>query len=393
MARLPAWRWFQASHFRVDRDIKVLVFSLFLWEIGLTLYDALLPVHLRHLGAEPSQIGIVFSFAYLIMALSGIPGGWLADRFDRKKVMLFFWALGTPSVLFLAYARSWEAALPGVWLYFLSFMTFPAINAYLTDASEQANLSKSFALLYAVFPAAQLIGPGLGGFIAEKVGMQSLFLTSFGCYLVSTLVLMLLKPQRAIVTDFQPIQIFCVFREKKFLTFSLLSAMIYLFFTALLRFTSPFLEEIRGLSLFAIGALNSIAAIGGSLLTPLAGFLGDRVNRITILAGTTLIYAFSLLIIGRFSSLGFLAGAFLIQGAFIAGRSLMDSVVANLGKGGASGLYFGAFMLITGAGQSFAPLLGAWLYNTSPQGAFYWVSGLGFLLVLVTNLLRRQYAT
>jgi MFS family permease len=144
---------------RINRDVKILVFSLFLWEIGLTLYDSLLPIHLRRLGATPEQVGLVFSLAYLIVAISSLPGGWLADRFERRRVMLFFWIIGAPSVLIMAAAQNWFQTLPGIALYFFSFMTFPAINAYVTDASEKSQLSIAFALLYATFPAAQLLGP------------------------------------------------------------------------------------------------------------------------------------------------------------------------------------------------------------------------------------------
>jgi MFS family permease len=156
----------------LHRDIKILVLSMFLWEVGLTLYDAILPVYLRQLGAAPRQLGLVFSVAYLIVALTSVPGGWLADRFDRKRVMLFFWCVGTPSALLLGLASTWSLAMVGIVLYFFSFMTFPAINAYLTDSADPARLSFAFGIMYATFPAAQLVGPGIGGFLADLVGFR-----------------------------------------------------------------------------------------------------------------------------------------------------------------------------------------------------------------------------
>ena len=168
---------------------------MFLWEIGLTLYDPILPIHLRQLGAQPGQIGLVYFAAYLVMALASLPGGWLADRFERRRIMVFFWWMGTPSVLVLAAARDWWQAIPGLSLYFLSFMAFPAINAYLTHAADPRRLSTAFGLLYVTFPAAQLLGPGLGGFLAEFAGIRIVLFVSFGFYLLSALVIMRISPQ------------------------------------------------------------------------------------------------------------------------------------------------------------------------------------------------------
>jgi MFS family permease len=377
----------------INRDVKILVFSLFLWEIGLTLYDSLLPIHLRRLGASPEQVGLVFSLAYLIVAISSIPGGWLADRFDRRRVMLFFWIIGAPSVLIMATAQNWFQTLPGIALYFFSFMTFPAINAYVTDASEKSQLSIAFALLYATFPAAQLVGPGLGGYLADLYGIQVVFLVSFACYAISTGVLFLLAPQHSRGAGFRPVEVLKLFANRQFRTFALLAGVIYLFFTAMLRFTSPYLEEVYGLSLFTIGLLNSIAAVGGMLLTPFLGMLGDRFNRLTTLSIGMLIFSLSLWAIGQFPSLPILIVAFLLQGCFIAGRSLMDSVIANLGKGQAAGLYFGAFGLLAGLGQTIAPILGGMLYSRTPQGAFSIIAALGLILAFSVYAFRKRYAT
>lgn len=376
---------------RINRDVKILVFSVFLWEIGLTLYDSLLPIHLRRLGASPEQVGLVFSFAYLIVAISSLPGGWLADRFERRRVMLFFWIIGTPSVLVLAAAQNWSQTLPGIALYFLSFMTFPAINAYITDASEKSQLSIAFALLYATFPAALLVGPSLGGYIADQFGMQAVFMISFCCYVLSTGVLFLLAPQRSKIIGFRSVEVLRLFANHQFRTFALLAAGIYLFFTAMLRFTSPYLQEVYGLSLFTIGLLNSLAAVGGMLFTPMLGVLGDRYNRLVTLAIGMLIFSLSLWLIGQFPTLPILVVAFLLQGCFIAGRSLMDSVIANLGKGQAVGLYFGAFGLLAGLGQTIAPIIGGLLYSRSPQGAFSTIAVLGLILASGAFAFRRRY--
>jgi MFS family permease len=354
----------------LHRDVKILVFSMFLWEVGLTLYDAILPVYLRQLGAAPQQLGLVFSIAYLIVALTSLPGGWLADHFDRRRVMLFFWCVGTPSALLLGLATTWNQAMIGIILYFFSFTTFPAINAYLTDATDPARMAIAFGILYATFPLAQLVGPAIGGFLADRVGFQPLFLISFVFYALSTLAISRLAAQKAVDPLGSSLTPWKAFADRRFLRFGLLSAIYYVFLTMLLRFTSPFLVEMHGVSLTTVGLLASTAALGGILLTPLLSSLGDRLGRLRALALTAALYALYLLMLGWFTNPLVLLLAFFLQGSFFAARSLMDAVTAGFGKGRQAGLYFGAFGLLTGLGQTVAPLIGGQVYGWNPQAAF-----------------------
>jgi MFS family permease len=376
---------------QIHRDVKILVLSMFLWEIGLTLYDALLPVYLRQLGATVGQVGFVFLIAYLIAAFSSIPGGWLAERFNRKRVMVLFWMIGTPSVLLLAFARDWQQAQLGISLYFLSFMTFPTINAYLTDASDPRRMAAAFSLLYATFPAAQLLGPGAGGWIADRYGFRTLLLVSFGFYLVSTLVISRLTTQPVLSKNRQGIGVLTVFHNRKFVSYAILAAFVYLVFTMMIRFLSPYLVEERGFSLFTVGILNSVAAAGGVFLTPLFGFLSDRVNRISVLTTIIGLFVVSLVMIGWLAGFWVMLLAFFLQGCFIAARSLMDTLVANMGKGRQVGLYFGAFGLLTGLGQMIAPAVGGWFYTRSPDWAFIAASSSGILLILILIVFRERY--
>lgn len=354
----------------LHRDVKILVLSMFLWEVGLTLYDAILPVYLRQLGADPQQLGFVFSVAYLIVALTSLPGGWLADRFDRRRVMLFFWCVGTPSALLLGLATTWNQAMLGIIFYFLSFMTFPAINAYLTDSSDPARLAVAFGILYATFPAAQLVGPAIGGYLADQIGFRPLFFVSFGFYALSTLAISRLAAQKRVTTHGDSLVPWKAFTNRRFFRFGILSAVLYLFLTMLLRFTSPYLVEMQELSLTAVGFLASTAALGGILLTPFLSSLGDRLGRLQALALAVALYGIYLMLLGWFTNALVLLLAFFLQGSFFAARSLMDAVTAGFGKGRQTGLYFGAFGLLTGLGQTVAPLIGGRLYGWNPQAAF-----------------------
>jgi predicted MFS family arabinose efflux permease len=54
-------------------------------------------------------------------------------------------------------------------------MGVPASNAYIIDAVDERDLSIAFAVIYVTIPAAQLVGPGIGRFLAEQIGMRPVF--------------------------------------------------------------------------------------------------------------------------------------------------------------------------------------------------------------------------
>lgn len=53
----------------LHRDVKILALSMLLWEIRLTLYDPILPIHLRRVGANPGQVGLAAGLIVLAIGL------------------------------------------------------------------------------------------------------------------------------------------------------------------------------------------------------------------------------------------------------------------------------------------------------------------------------------
>lgn len=84
MFTLEAWKSiFPFEAF--NRDLKLLFVSNFVGAVGDGLYVYLFPLYLRDLQASSAEVGLLFSILTISTALTIIPGGFLADHFDRKK--------------------------------------------------------------------------------------------------------------------------------------------------------------------------------------------------------------------------------------------------------------------------------------------------------------------
>ena len=106
------------------------------------------PIFIRDLGGEAREIGIISSIMFLTVALSIIPGGILADRYDRKKLILITWLIAAPAPLIYIFADAWYHLIPGAILYCI-FIGWPALEAYIAQAARRGEVTRAFTLTYA----------------------------------------------------------------------------------------------------------------------------------------------------------------------------------------------------------------------------------------------------
>lgn len=171
----------------MSRDNKFITFALFLWGAGEGLFFYIQPLYMEQLGATPAEIGAVLALAAFLTACSFVPGGWLADRFDPKKVMVFGWALGGVAALWMGLAPNWQAFVPAILVYNLSAYCIPAINSYIVEASEGVPLEHTITLTFAGYAAGSILAPFAGGQLSPLIGTQWLYLIGSGFFAISLL--------------------------------------------------------------------------------------------------------------------------------------------------------------------------------------------------------------
>ena len=171
----------------MSRDNKLVMLSVFLWGSGEGLFLYILPLYMQQLGAAPDQVGSILAIAALLAACAFIPGGWLADRFDPKNVMIGGWALGGVASIMMGLAGDWQAFIPGILIYSVSTFCIPAINTYVVEAST-TSLEQTLTLNFAAFAAGGILAPFLGGRLSESIGTAPLFLIAAVIFGISMLV-------------------------------------------------------------------------------------------------------------------------------------------------------------------------------------------------------------
>ena len=145
-----------------------------------------------------TAVGIVMSLQFGPQLLLTPLAGKVADRLDRRKVLIAtqagmgVLALGLGLLSVLGVIRLWEVYLFAGLLGCVSAFDGPARHSFVSEMANETNLSNAVALNSLSFNAARLIGPASAGLMIAAIGTGWVFLinaASFVAVLISLLYL------------------------------------------------------------------------------------------------------------------------------------------------------------------------------------------------------------
>jgi MFS transporter, DHA1 family, tetracycline resistance protein len=260
---------------RIDRDFKLLAVANALYATGLGLYQQLLMVYALHLGASRFTIGLLNALMWAVIMVVNIPGAWAATRFRLKPVLVWTWWLLVPTTVFFFFAPTWEWLIPGLVFFGLAYANMPVFKAYIYLKSERQTVGASMAFIYGSYSLGLVAAPVVGGWIAERYGMRTVFLISTVVYVLSAIVVCFLReaPHHAPPPGWRATDLLArrAFRgHLAFFFFGFLA--VYL----VQPFVNPFLAQVHRQGYAALGLYSSLVALGGVIALQVVGRLVDR---------------------------------------------------------------------------------------------------------------------
>ena len=118
------------------------------------------------LGMTNSETGLALTFISLIPIPGSLLGGYLADTFGRKKVIVYAEAMAILCLFScLFFDKSLGMLIPlGLNKFFVSIVR-PSLMALITDHTEVKNRGRSFSFVYLLNNIGMSFGSMMGGFI------------------------------------------------------------------------------------------------------------------------------------------------------------------------------------------------------------------------------------
>jgi MFS family permease len=153
---------------------------MFVTSVGMSQIAPVLPLYIRHLGVHSTALidqfsGIAFGVTYIISAVFSPIWGHAADKFGRKLMLLraslgmavVVFSMGfAPNVYVLIGLRLLQGAITG-------YST--ACTTLIATQTDKEHAGWALGTLSTANIAGSLIGPTIGGYIEEKLGLQNVF--------------------------------------------------------------------------------------------------------------------------------------------------------------------------------------------------------------------------
>jgi predicted MFS family arabinose efflux permease len=275
--------------------VAVLAFLQFTVVLDFMILSPLGAILMPTLNITPSQFGLVVSGYAFSAGASGLLAAGFADRFDRKKLLMFFYIgfiLGTlfcglaPSYEFLLAARIVTGLFGGV----VGSVSF----AIITDLFPYEMRGRVMGIVQTSFAASQVLGLPLGLFLSNLWGWHAPFiLIVIIGILAGVMIGLRLQPIRdhlKMQHGNNPfVHLFKTVSQRNYLQGFATTALLSTGGFMLMPFASAFNVNNLGVRLDQLPLIYMVTGVISIITGPLVGRLSDRVgNMLIFMMGSTL---------------------------------------------------------------------------------------------------------
>jgi MFS transporter, DHA1 family, multidrug resistance protein len=277
---MPLWR----------RNLIVCWFGIFVAAIGMSQIAPVLPLYIKHLGVTNAAsiakfTGLAFGITYIISAVFSPIWGHAADKFGRKP-MIMRASLGmavvigcmgfAPNVYVLIGLRLLEGVITG-------YST--ACTTLIATQTDMEHAGYALGTLATASIAGSLLGPVIGGYIAESLGFQPVFFITGALLLMAFITTALFVKESFIREDKKTPsikEIWHMVPEKGltitlFVTFFVLAVALYSVEPIITVYITQISHNTSHIALLA-GMAFSASGLATILAAPRLGKLSDKIG-------------------------------------------------------------------------------------------------------------------
>lgn len=370
--------------------IAILAFLQFTVILDFMIISPLGAILMPELNITPAQFGIVVSGYAFSAGLSGLLAAGFADRFDRKKLLLFFYVGFVLGTLFCALAPNFEALLAArIVTGLFGGVIGSVVLAITADLFAFEQRGQVMGYVQTAFAASQVLGIPLGLYVSNYWGWHAPFLMIVGVsVLVGIAILLYLKPIVGHLqhrTDKNPFHHLWVTLstprfQLAFATMGLLSLGGFM----LMPFGSAFTVHNLGVEMARLPLIYLLTGICAIFTGPLVGRMSDKFGKFPTFVGGAIVSAVMVVIytnLGVTPWLGVvLVTALMFVGIFsriIPAQALVSAMPEPSARG--------SFMAVSSSLQQIAggiaSVIAGLIVVQTPSGVLDHFDTLGYILV------------
>ncbi len=345
-----------------------------------------LPDYLTSLGGR-QYIGFIIALFTLTAGLSRPFSGKITDTVGRVPVMAFGSLVCFVCGLLYPYLLTVWGFLMLRLVHGFSTGTKPtATAAYVTDVVPAQRRGEAMGTLGIFTATGMSIGPAIGSWLAERYSLNTMFYTSSGFALLSILILMRMPETLPVKQRFR-FGLLRLTRAELFNTQATRPFVVTLlqsFGSGVVLTVVPALGTSVGLT--NKGLFFTVYTVASLAIRLVLSRASDRYGRVPVLTISTVVLAFSLLLLTiTTSQLMYFAAAIIYGLAWGMNSPTVQAWTADLSDDATRGRAMATMYIALEAGIGLGAVLAGWLFNTLSwgiQASF----GLASLLTLVAGV-------
>jgi predicted MFS family arabinose efflux permease len=257
---------------------------------------------MKDFKVKPDQFGIVVSSYALAAGISGFLTAGFADRFDRKRLLVFFYSGFILGTLFCGMAESynqlvWARILTGLFGGVMSSISM----AIVADIFSLEQRGRVMGFMQMGFGLSQIVGIPLSLFIADMYHWQTPFYLIVGLSVGMLLAILLaLKPINAHLTLKRENSAFkhllATIKNRNYRIGFMATAFMSLGGYFMMPWGSAFAVNNVGISQKELPLLFMIVGISTFMIMPLIGWIADKFNKFQLFMLASLVMIGSVLV-------------------------------------------------------------------------------------------------
>jgi predicted MFS family arabinose efflux permease len=245
---------------------------------------------MKVLSMKPSQFGAAVSGYAFSAGIAGLLVAGFADRFDRKKLLLFFYSGFIAGTFLCSAATSFEALLVARIVTGLFGGVIGSISmAIITDLFDIHHRGRVMGFVQMGFGASQVLGIPVGLYLANLWGWRSPFiLVGVMAALIAILIFSKLKPVTAHLSrqvERTPVShLLHTFSKRNYRIGFLATALLSIGGFVMMPFSSAFAVNNLKVTQQQLPMLFMVSGVSSLLIMPLIGRIADKIDKFLLFA-------------------------------------------------------------------------------------------------------------
>ncbi|SDG37227.1 MULTISPECIES: MFS transporter [unclassified Duganella] len=282
--------------------VAMLAFLQFAVILDFMIMSPLGAVIMPDLKIGPAQFGLVVSAYAFSAGLSGLLTAGFADRYDRKKLLLFFYTGFILGTVWCGLAQTFESLLAArVFTGLFGGVIGSIVLAISTDLFAPAMRGRVMGLIQTAFAASQVLGIPVGIYLSNQWNWHVPFMAmaAFGL-LGGVFVAWKMQPVNAHLGQPQEhspfMHLYHTVTEKRYLLAFCITALLTTGGFMLMPFSSAYIVNNMGIDLHHLPTVYLVTGVCTIFIGPLIGRAADAIGKFRVfLFGTALSIAMVLI--------------------------------------------------------------------------------------------------